>query len=264
MRRKPVEWMIRSAGGYNRRVQKGSAKYGLGGGLNMLVYDTQLAGMAPALFATSANVLKSATIDHALVMEDGGPTTVYQRYLGVMCPQVVIAAKEADQLMRLTLQLIGKATATITITDFAEPAATAYPSGNPYVFEHAGAFTLATSRTEFEDITVTIRNILDAKFFRTATLSRIKYCGRDVDVSIKFPYIVTADRAAMEAQTAVAASCTFTNGTSSLAMQFNTKNYVADVTDALDMDKIYMQGIEMQNFFDASAGTPNDASFTVV
>jgi hypothetical protein len=264
MRKKPVEWMIRSAGGYNRRVQKGSSKYALAGALNMLVYDTQLSVLGPALFATSANVLKSGTIDHAIVMEDSGGTVIYQRYLGVMCPQVTIAAKESDQLMRLTLQLLGKATATITITDFAEPAATAYPSTNPYVFEHAGAFTLATSRTEFEDISVSIKNTIDMRFMRSSTPQRMKYVGRDVDVTIRFPYITSADRAAMEAQTAVAASCTFTNGSSSLAMQFNTKNYIADVTDDLSLDKIYFQGISMQNFFDASAGTPNDASFTVV
>jgi hypothetical protein len=263
MRKKPVEWMIRTAGSYNRRLQKGSSKYGIGGGLNMLVYGTQLVTMAPALFATSANVLGSATIDHAIVMEDGSNTVVYQRYLGVMCQQVGIAAKESDQLMRLTLQLIGKATATITITDFAEPAVTAYPSAAPYVFEHAGAFTLATSRSEFEDISITIKNVLDAKFFRTSTLSRIKYLGRDVDVSIKFPHITTADRAALEAQTAVAASCTFTNGGNSAAFQFNSKNYIAEVTDALDLDKIYLQSIAMQCFFDPTAGTPNDMSVTV-
>jgi hypothetical protein len=264
MRKKPVEWMVRTAAAFNRRQQKGSSKYGLGGGLSMLVYDTQFATLAPALFATAGNVLGSATLDHVLVMEDVANTKVYQRYLGTMVPQVGLAAKESDQLMRLNLQLIAKATATITVTDFPEPAATAYPSGNPYVFEHAGAFTLATSRTEFEEFNLTIKNVLDGRFFRTATLSRLKYLGRDVDLTIRFPYIVTADRAAMEAQTAVAASVTFTNGTNSIAFQFNSKNYVADVADDLSMDKIFMQAITMQNFFDASAGTPNDLLVTVV
>jgi Phage tail tube protein len=264
MRKKPVEWMIRSAGAYARRVQKGSSKYALGGGLNMLCYDTQMAVLAPALFATSGNVLKSATVDHVVVMEDSGATKVYQRYLGVMAQQVVFSAKESDQLARLNLTLIGKSTATITVTDLAEPAAGDYPSGAPYVFEHCGAFTLATSRTEFEEFTLTIKNNLDARFMRTATLSRLKYCGRDVDFAIRFPYLTTADRAAMEAQTALAASMTMTNGSNSMAFQFNSKNFVANVSDALDLDKVYLQSIEGQCFFDASAGTPNDLAVTVV
>jgi len=264
MRKKPVEWMIRSAGGYNRRVQKGSAKYLLQGALNMLVFDTQLATMAPALFASTSNTLGSATIDHFAVMEDSGSTKWYGRYLGVMCPQVGVAAKESDQLMRLTLQMQAKTFATITDSDLPEPDATDYPYTNPYVFEHAGAFTLATSRSEFEDFSLTIKNMIDFRFMRSSTPQRAKYVGRDVDFAIRFPWIVTADRAAMEAQTALAASVTFTNGSNSVEFEFNSNNYVADVTDDLSQDKVFMQGISGQCFFDPNAGTPDDLTVTVV
>ncbi len=84
MRPVPVRWSIRSAGGFNRRVQTGSSKTSLQGNLNSLCYGSQMAAFSSWIFASSSNVLPSATIDHVIVMDDPSSTKVYRRYLGVM------------------------------------------------------------------------------------------------------------------------------------------------------------------------------------
>ncbi|AGA28382.1 phage tail tube protein [Singulisphaera acidiphila] len=264
MRPSPVSWQIRSAGGYSRRVQTGSSKTSLQGGLNILCYGSQMATLMPAINATSANVLKSATIDHCIVMEDNSSTKVYRRYLGCMVNQAVFSASESNQLMRCNIQLTAKQPATITATDFPEPAASAYPYDAPYVFEMAaGGLTIGSSRVEFEEFNITIKNVLDPRFMAGQYLSRLKYCGRDVDWTTRFPYITSLDRADYEAVTPVAASITFTNGTHSLAFNFNANNYKMKADDDLAMDKVYLQSIEGSCFFDPTAGTPNDLTVTV-
>lgn len=266
MRANPVRWgPIRTAGGYNRRVQTGSAKTSLTGNLNILVYPSQQADLAPLIVATSANVLKSFTADHGIVMEDGSSTKVYRRYLGCMVQQASFTSGEQNQLCRWGLQLIAKQPATITSTDLPEPAVTDYPSDSPYVFENAsGAFTFGSSRAEFEEFNITIKNMLDPRFMASQYLTRLKYAGRDVDYSTRFPYITTTDRSNYESVTAVSASITYTSGSNSMAFQFNSKNFLAKVDDDLALDKVYLQGVDGECYFDPSAGTPNDFSLTVV
>jgi hypothetical protein len=262
MRPSPVRWSIRSAGGYNRRRQTGSSKTAFAGNLNVIGYGSQMAALAPLFVATSGNVLGSVTIDHALVMEDSGPTTVYSRHLGVMAPTATLSCSEQDPLLRLALGLIAKQSATITVTDFAEPAVTAYPTDAPYVFEHAsGAVTIGTSRSEWESFSLSIKNMIDTSFMGNAFISRAKYCGRDVDFSTKFPYVITTDRSDYEAVTAVSASITFTNGAHSLAFDMKSQNFFAKVDDDLSLDKLYLQGIDMEAYFDGTAG--NDFTLTV-
>src|SRR5437763_602834 len=82
MRPAPQMWEIRSAAGFNRRRKTGSSKTTVAGALSLAVYPSQVATLIPWICATSANVLGAVTIDHAAVMEDSGPTTVYRRYLG--------------------------------------------------------------------------------------------------------------------------------------------------------------------------------------
>ena len=70
----------------------------------------------------------------------------------------------------------------------------------PYVFQHlAGGFCVVASRAEFATFQLTVKNLLDVRFMASQYPTRIKYCGRDVDLSTQFPYIVTTDRAHLEA-----------------------------------------------------------------
>lgn len=262
MRATPIRWSIRSAGGYNKRWQTGSAKTAFNGTLNTLMYGSQMAQIFPMIAETNPTTLSSFTVDHCLVMDDNASTKVYKRYLGVMTQSAQISASESNQLMRLQMQLIAQKDATITGTDFPEPALNAYPYDAPYVFEmSSGSFTLGSSRVEFEEFNLSIQNILDPRFFATQYLTRCKYCGRDVNFSTRFPYITTVDRASFEAVTSVAASITFTNGAHSIGVNLQSNNFYANVQDDLALDKVHLQSIDMEAYLDVTAGT--DATFTI-
>ena len=262
LRPTPIPWEIRSAGGGNRRVQTGSQRTSCTGGFHTLVYGSQAAALAPWICATADGVLGSVTLDHAIQIEDGS-TTAYRRYLGVMVEQAQFRCGEDDPLLRLRLDLVAQQPATISGTDLPMPTATDYPSDVPYVFQHlSGGVSVVASRAEFASFQCTIKNKLDVRFMASQFPTRIKYCGRDVDLSTQFPYIVTTDRAHLEAVDPVAASMTFTNGAHTLGFAMNSKNVIAGVGDDLALDTIFLQGIELHNFFDASAGTPNDFTLT--
>jgi hypothetical protein len=262
LRPTPIPWEIRSAGGGNRRVQTGSQRTSCKGALHTLVYGSQAAALAPWICATADGVLGSVTLDHAIQIEDGS-TTAYRRYLGVMVEQAQFRCGEDDPLLRLRLDLVAQQPATISGTDLPMPTATDYPSDVPYVFQHlSGGVSVVASRAEFASFQCTIKNKLDVRFMASQFPTRIKYCGRDVDLSTQFPYIVTTDRAHLEAVDLVAASMTFTNGAHTLGFAMNSKNVIAGVGDDLALDTIFLQGIELHNFFDASADTPNDFTLT--
>ncbi len=262
LRPTPIPWEIRSAGGGNRRVQTGSQRTSCKGALHTLVYGSQAAALAPWICADANGVLGSVTLDHAIQIEDGS-TAAYRRYLGVMVEQAQFRCGEDDPLLRLRLDLVAQQPATISGTDLPQPAATDYPGDVPYVFQHlAGGFSVVASRAEFATFQLTVKNPLDVRFMASQYPTRIKYCGRDVDLSTRFPYIVTTDRAHLEAVDLVAASMTFTNGAHTLGFAMNSKNVIAGVGDDLALDTIFLQGIELHNFFDASAGTPNDFTLT--
>lgn len=263
MRPTPIVWTIRSAAGNNLRQQQGSAKTSVKGALSMLCYGSQMATLVPWICATPSGVLGSATIDHAVVMDDAANTTVYRRYLGVMVDQAQFTASEQNPLLNVQLTLTAKQPATITATDFPEPAGPDYPSDTPYLFEQAsGGLTLGTSRAEFDSFTVHIQNKLDAHYMASQYLTRLKYCGRDVDWTARFPYATTVDRADLEAQTPVSGSIVLTNGAHTLTMDLKSKNYIAKATDDLQLDKLHMQAIDIQAFLDPTAATPTDFTLT--
>ena len=228
------------------------------GRFQTLVYGSQAAVLAPWICADANGALGSVTLDHAIQIEDGS-TTAYRRYLGVMVKQAQFRCGEDDPLLRLRLDLVAQQPAAISGADLPVPAATDYPSDVPYVFQHlSGGFSVVAPRAEFAWFQCTITNKLDVRFMAGQFPTRIKYCGRDVDLSTQFPYIVKTDRAHLEAVDPVAASMTFTNDSHTLGFAMNSKNVIAGVGDDLALDTIFLQGIELHNFFDASAVTPND------
>ena len=255
----PMRWEIRSAGGYNRRVQTGSSKFAISGVLNNnIVYGSQAMFWATALGVTGTAPgpydLPSYTIDHCIVMEDASNTKVYRRYLGCKFAQWQFSASSDTQLLRLNLNIIGGPYANITATDFPEPACSAYPYDPPFVLEHASTFLLGTtgSRMEFDRFQVTGANLVDATFFNQTHYTRVKYCGRNIDGAIVFPYVVTTDRSDFEAFSAHPASVTFTNGSHTLAFNFENATYTTAVNDQLDYNRVFLQGLTFADFFDSS------------
>jgi hypothetical protein len=262
VRPQPIKYNIRTAGIGNRRLQTGSNKTAVGGNLDMLVHGSQGAVLAPWVYSSDNATIGSMTIDHCIQMEDGGSTKIYSRDLGVMVQQAQFTASEQDQLLRLQLQLVGKNRSnSITATDFPEPAPSDYATDALYVFEHAsGGLTVASSRMDFETFQLTIKNMLDVRFFVGATAQKIKYCGRDVDWTSRLSYSSNTPRLDLEGVTGVSGAITFTNGSHHLIFNMESKNFFAQVEDDLALDKVFLQTITMESYVDPSPGT--DLSFT--
>ena len=262
VRPKPVTVDTRTAGSGNTRLKKTSKKKMLAGNLNMLIRGSQAVTLASWITpAAGSTAHKSFTADYVIEMED--TTKVYSRHLGMMIQQAQIQSSEQSTLARLSLQVVGKTTATITVTDFAEPAATDFASDAFLCHEDlSGHFSIATSRTEFESFGLTVKNLLDVRFFESSSPTRIKYCGRDVDWTSKLAYKIATDRSDYEALTAVSGSATYDNGVNTLVMSMNSENFFDDVEDDLDDSKVFLQQLNMQAFFDSAAGTPGDFAIT--
>ncbi len=256
VRKTPIRQTLRTAGSFNRRVATFSKKYSLTGNLTWNVRGTQAALLA-AWCVPTANVLKSYTIDHVSVLEDSGLTHIYTRDQGMYVQQAQFSAGESDQWFKATLGLVGMSVATITAGAFAEPAVTDYPTDDFLTFESgaAGLTLHAATRVDMDSFQITLKNILDVKYFVAATPQKIKWCGSDVDWTAKLSYLASVPRADFEAVTGVTGAITFDNGTHTLVMAMHTKNFYASITDNLDMSKVFLQDINMECFLDTAAAT---------
>lgn len=267
MRPQPNFWTIRSAGGYNKRVQAGNETTGLNGGLSILLYGSQAPTLIPWAFTPNLalTAMPSMTIDHLIQMEDVSNTFIYRRYLGVVVSQVQLQAQAAQPpLVRLNLTLIGKQPATITSSDFPPPPYSDYPTDAPYVFQHlsGGLIFNGISRAEFESFNLTVRHFLDPRFNESRYPTRIRWCGRDVDWTFRNVYQNAGDRPLYEASTKLACQATFTNGAHSMAFDFKTVNYIMPgLRDDLPLERVHYQEINMQSHYDFAAAT--DFSLTV-
>jgi hypothetical protein len=264
LRPKPVVVDIRTAGGNNLRAFRVGRKETLNGNLNWLLHGSQAALFVDWCCATPAGTLPSYTVDHCLMMEDPASTLVYSRTLGVYVAQAAVAASEANQVVRATLQLVGSNVATITTTDFPTPVPADFANDPVLTFEDAtGGLVLGGGpRLDIENFDLTIKNMIDVKFFLGKYPLKLRYCGRDVDWTSRLQFASTVPRDALTNQTQIAASITFDNGTNSLSFDMHSKNYFTDVADQIDHGKVFLQQISMQAFVDPVAGTELTATAT--
>jgi hypothetical protein len=225
--------------------------------LNLELYPEQASLLLAFATTLTSSELGSFTADHAIVMDDGSNTTVYARYLGLKVASGQLSASASEPEIKVSLDLIGKTTATITGTDFSEPAASDYPVGNPYLFTDTaspGFLTLGTSRSEFSNWSLSFTNHLDAARFEAPYVSRIKWCGRDSTLNTGLLYQAVTDRTDFEDTTATSCSLKIDNGTNSVTFDLKSGNYRTDVADDLKLGNVFYQNVAFVNSWNASAG----------
>lgn len=264
LRPKPVVVDIRTAGGNNLRAFRVGRKETLNGNLNWLLHGSQAALFVDWCCATPAGTIKSYTVDHCLMMEDPLSTLVYSRTLGVYVAQAGLTASEQNQVVRANLQLVGTNVATITGTDFPTPVPADFATDPVLTFEDAtaGLSLGGAPRLDIETFDLTIKNMIDVKFFLGKYPLKLKYCGRDVDWTSRLQFASMIPRDALTDQTPIAASIVFDNGTNSLSFNMNGKNYFTDVKDQIDHGKVFLQELNMQAFVDPAVGTELVATAT--
>lgn len=270
MRPRPRMWSIRSAAGNSVRRLTGSSQMEVGGRLTTLLFPSQQSLLLPWGCSPSGtpNDLFSVTADHGVLLEDG-TTIKRRRYLGTKVRTIEVGAEAgtADgNLVRVTYELVAQQPASPDpdATAFPAPQLTDYPTDAPYVFQHAsGGFKVASTRSEYDRISIRITNNLHVPFHGGQYITRCRYKGRDVNFTFHNLYLAVTDRVAYEAITAQDAEVLFTNGAHTAKFDFNTKNYFVDgIEDDLPLSSGYYQSLSLQAYLDAAAGS--DFALTLV
>jgi hypothetical protein len=293
LRPAPVRWTLRSASGYNRRILSGSFKTMTTGALNnMVVFGSQVGfwmnWLQPyQIGGTSAYELPSCSIDHVIIDESGSQNQIQKRYLGVKVGAWSLTSNSDASLMRLSLtNLIAKQYQNPTISPSipSDPAYNNYPpissTDSPFVHQHASTVVLGatpggTDRhlTGFDQFTVNVRHMLDPRFFNSTQIAYLRYCGRDVDWSLTFPYRIDAsnDRVSLfENQLTtglgtvpITMNITYSIPSShTLALNMETNALIGSVTDDLNFNQLFMQNITGWNQVDSSTLTDFVATYT--
>jgi Phage tail tube protein len=266
MRPTPKKWVTRDFAGSNRRIQTGSSQTELKGSLSTLVYMEQANFLFPwGLTLNGSGDLNSCTIDHAILMEDAGNTTIYRRYLGNKVGKFQMTGSSDAQTFRLSLDLTAQKPSAVAITgaDFPVPALNQFPVAQCVfnMMAAPGFLNLSGSnRAEFAGFDLTVTNMLDGPFNESNFITRLKWCGRDVDWTDKLVFITNGDRAAFEAVTAETCSARIDNGTHHIILTLETANFLGGVDDDLSLDKVFYQDLKWNNYFDVANAT--DLTFT--
>lgn len=258
MRPTPIQKSIRAVDGGNRKVQLTQGQTSVSGNVSTLFYPTQAPFWANLLTLNgTSGDLPSFVCDHAILMESG--TIAYRRYLGCKFDTVTLSGDSSSNLIKFAGQIIASQPqlTNITVGTFPEPSYTVFPSEIPYLFTNfSGGITMnSATRIEYKSFSLTIDPILDGTFNEGQYISRLRYCGRDIQTDMNFVYQSTNDRNYYEAATAQTAfTATLTAGSHTCAFTMNNANYISKVNDSLPLGNVFYEDVTFQTYMDYTTG----------
>ena len=211
--------------------------------------------------------LASCVVYHGIQRDDG--TIKRTRYKGVKVPSARISSSAANGSTMLQLQLRasqkdGNAFYTTTDPDataFPAPADTAFPT-DPVLFYHTnGLISVGGALAYVTSIELNIDNHLDHQFFSSPYIVKDRKRGRSATASANVLYTATPNwRSDLEALTSRAASFGWTDGTTTLTVDYQGNNLLDTLTDDLQPGQQYMQKVDWEYQRDTSTG---DITFTL-
>lgn len=213
--------------------------------------------------------LASCTVYHGIKLSDG--TYRRKKYTGVKVDSLKVDVSSKQTSAMLTLGLTGckcvghslDSTSDPDATEFPAPAETAYPNG-PYTFKHtASGLKIASTRTAYDSISLSVANTLDGQYFESTGLSVLQFCGRkstmDVDMYLK---PTPDDRTSYDANTSLDSELKFNNGVNTLTIDFNAKNHITKLPYNTPLNGVYMQKLSLMNRWDPTATTDLAIAYT--
>lgn len=227
---------------------------------------------SPWVTTEPAGDLASASIYHAYQRSDG--TLRRTRYAGTKVTRWQIAASATDPVWKLTMDLqavkeVGNpidASADPDAIEFPAPADTDLPLG-PYMLKHSiGGMllgsTAGTVRTQYDDFSIDVTNVMDARPFESQFVQVNSFRGRNCMLNATLRLKATPDDLTpFLSGTAQRAQLTLANGTTTTVFDFKASNKIRQLNRDLPLDKVFMYRLQMKNVRDATAGT--DISVTV-
>lgn len=256
----PARTVIRSADASNRRITNVSSRYAVSAGLKTPLYPSQAGawmGAAATLTGAPLNV-GSYTFDHY----DG---VVIRRYLGMVCQSMDLTSTADAQYASLSMNWIGQKTDDANPSSFPAPAESNFPSESPYLHTELagnGYFKVGgVTITQFDQLHLSIRNTIIAKFYESPTIAFAIWGGRDVDLQTHMTYVNTTFRGDFENQTALALTASFNrSATKHLDLNFETVDIISDRSVSRPLGGVQEEGWTAQAFYDPA--NTNDFAFT--
>jgi hypothetical protein len=278
----PVIEEIPYGGGYAVTAEAISDHYECKGQLKTKLYPSQAAfllGWAltrvdgsgdPWATTEPSGDLASCSVYHAVRRSDGTYKRTQFSGTKVAAVRIEVSRRSTTAMLTLDLQACKSAgnamdsTSDPNATVFPAPTETEYPTG-PYTFKMtAGGLTVASVRTEYEDLTIAVQNVLDGRWFEQSYLQVNQFCGRASTLDTTL-YLKASpdDRAAMEAITAQSVAAAFSNGVmgQNLTIQMNGQNTIKSLPYDLPLNQAFMQKLSLKNRFDPTAGADISISF---
>lgn len=272
---KPIIEEIPYGGGFAVTAEAISDHYECKGQLKTKLYPTQVqllldwattrinsAQSSPWTTTELPGDLASMSVYHAIRQADG--TYLRKQFSGCKVAGAKIEVSRQSTTAMLTLDLVAcrqvdyaSQSADPTNTPFPAPAEANYPTAPYTFFQTAGQLSVGGSvRSQYEDLTINIQNVLDGQWFENNYLTLIPFLGRASTLETSLYLKATPDdRSAFEALTANAAAITFANGVTgqNLTIQFNGQNTITDLPYDLPLNQVFKQKMTLKNRFDVSA-----------
>lgn len=256
----PARTVIRSADGYNRRVQNISARYSITASLKTKFWPTQantILGAATTLVGSGDPTLTSWTADHF----DG---QAIRRYLGGMIQSLDMSSNAEQQDSDLSINWIFQQKSDTAPSTLPAPTAGDFPSENPYLHTQLGGnFTIGSTPvaiTQFNQFQLKISNILAPRFYELPYISLCQWGGRDIDLMTNLTYVDTSWRGYYEAQTPLTLVAEYVAGSHSCQFHFQTVSIVSERSVTRPLAGVMEQGVTVQAFYDPTSSS--DFSFT--
>jgi Phage tail tube protein len=256
MRPVPQRQIIRTADGGNRRKFVVANRTTCVGKLETVLHPDQCSFWATMLTPTgSPAALPSFTIDY-------WDSVRAQRYLGAIPDSFTVTTSATQDYAKLSVNFVAQKR-DATFTTFAQPAESNYSSLVPYGHvETAGNVKLAGSAiTNYQSMSVTIKNVLQGTWDEQSFITSLLYCGRDLDFTLGPQYTATAYRGDFEAQTPLTWILKFarTSPSHTFTITCETATYLSNIADNLPLGGAAYQTLSAQCFYDAA----NTADFTI-
>lgn len=258
---KPRIWEIRNAAYDGRAVRQGTAQSETGGKLSTFLYPSQcrlILELATKLSTGACRSLDSFTLDYIRILEDGSCTSTYERFLGCQITKADVNSNNNGQgvLVMADLDIMAQKRVDITVSDFAEPLSTDYPDQNPFVFQDSsGTLVIASAITNYSSLNLSITNTIQQRWDESRYPIRSKWRERQTTLTATLLEKSNALRDAFEAQTALDVEYNYDNGSDTLTIDLNSRNYVQTLANSRPLSGDFEQTVTIRNRIDPSLGT---------
>ncbi len=219
-----------------------------------------------------AGDLASVACYHAIMRSDG--TYKKRVYLGCKVDGWDVDVSEDGTIATLSMDLSASTpqgnqfdSSVDPTTLCPAPTDSQLPAGGttgPYLFTHtSGGLTIGTSRTQFQSLKLSSRNVLARRFWANRFVNLMRFVGRSTTLeAVNFYVSSPDDRTAYEGLTTETTTLVLSNTSHSITATLNAASVITSFEDQLPLNDLYTQTMTVTNQWDPTAGSDFTLAFT--